>query len=139
MLSFKRLARMALMAALVYPSIAPAQPALTAVQDILYLADGTRFNGTLFITWDSFLAGNGSNIATANLTLPIVNGDLRVQLVPTTTASGGAQYNITYSNNGVNQFTEVRAVPPSTLPLRVRDVRVSSGTVVGPQRVTSSI
>ena len=68
MLSFKRFAPMALMAAFGVPSIALAQSALTTVQDILYLADGTRFNGTMFITWDSFLAGNGSNIATANLT-----------------------------------------------------------------------
>src|ERR1700694_2746095 len=72
------------------------QPALTTIQDILYRADGTRFSGTMFIRWNSFLAGDTSNIATANLTLPIVNGVLRVKLVPTTTATAGAQYNITY-------------------------------------------
>ena len=139
MLSFKRFAPMALIALTTASRAAWCQPALTTIQDILYRADGTRFDGTMFITWSSFQAGNGSNIATANLTLPIVNGALRVQLVPTTTASAGAQYNITYSNNGVNEFTEVWSVPPSTLPLRVRDVRVSSGTVVGPQPVTSPI
>jgi hypothetical protein len=89
---------------------------VTTIQDILYRADGTRFDGTMFITWSSFQAGNGANIATANLTLPIVNGALRVPLVPTGTASAGAQYNITYSNNGVNEFTEAWSVPPSALP-----------------------
>jgi hypothetical protein len=118
--------------------LAHAQPALTTIQDILYRADGTRFSGTMFIRWQSFLAGDTSNIATANLTVPVVNGVLGVRLVPTTTASAGAQYNITYSNGGVNQFTEVWAVPPSGLKLRVRDVRLSSGTVIGPPPLSSS-
>ena len=118
--------------------LAYGQPALTTIQDILYRANGTRFTGTAFISWNSFLAGDTSNIATANLTLPVVNGVLNVQLVPTTTASAGAQYNITYASNGVNQFTEVWAVPPSSTPLRVRDVRLSAGTVIGPAPLTSS-
>ena len=120
-------------------SLAQAQPALTKIQDILYRADGTRFSGTMFITWSSFLAGDTSNIATANLTVPIVNGVLRVQLVPTTTASAGAQYNVTYQSGGVNQFTEVWAVPPSTPTLRVRDVRLSSGVVIGPAPSTAPL
>jgi hypothetical protein len=115
------------------------QPALTTIQDILYRANGTRFTGTIFITYSSFQAGDTSNIATANLTLPIVNGVLNVQLVPTTTASAGAQYNVTYNSNGVNQFTQVWAVPPSTVTLRVRDVLVSTGAVIGPPPVTSPV
>jgi hypothetical protein len=118
---------------------AVAQPALTTIRDILYRADGTRFNGTIFITWSSFQAGDASNIATANMTLPIVNGVLNVQLVPTTTGSAGAQYNVTYNNAGVNQFAQVWAVPPSSVPLRMQDVLVSAGTVVGPAPVTSPI
>ncbi len=119
--------------------IAAGQPALTTIQDTLYRADGTRFSGTMFITYNSFLAGDTSNIATANLTLPIVNGTLRVQLVPTTTASAGAQYTVTYNSQGINQFTETWAVPSSTTPLHVRDVRISSGTVIGPQPVTAPV
>jgi hypothetical protein len=118
---------------------AAAQPALTTIQDVLYRADGTRFTGTMYITYRSFLSGDTSNIATANLTVPIVNGSLRVRLVPTTTASGGAQYEITYNSRGVNQFTETWAVPPSSLTLRVRDVRLSSGSVVGPPPVISPV
>lgn len=135
MLEFRRPVLLLMAAA----SLAAGQPALTTIQDILYRANGTRFTGTMFIRYNSFLAGDTSNIATANLTLPIVNGVLNVKLVPTTTASAGAQYNITYSSGGAIQFTEVWAVPPSTPKLRVRDVRVSSGTVVGPPPVTSPI
>ena len=135
MLSFRKAAGLLVAAA----AMAAAQPALTTIQDILYRADGTRFSGTIFITWNSFQAGDSSNIATANLTLPIVNGVLNVQLVPTTTASAGAQYNVTFNNAGVNQFSQVWAVPPSSVKLRVRDVLVSQGSVVGPAPVTSPV
>ena len=128
-----------LIAAVMIAGDAAAQPALTTIQDILYRADGTRFNGTMFIRWNSFLAGDTSNIATANLTLPIVNGVLSVRLVPTTTATAGAQYGITYNSGGQVQFTETWAVPPSATRLRVRDVRLSAGTVIGPAPVTTSV
>jgi hypothetical protein len=108
-----------------------AQPALTTIQDILYRADGTRFNGEIFISWNAFVAGDTSDIATAQVKLPIVNGVLSVQLVPTTTASAGANYHITYNSQGVLQFSQVWAVPPSSVALTVADVLVSTGTVVG--------
>jgi hypothetical protein len=126
-------------ALLMAAGMATAQPALTTIQDILYRADGTRFSGTIFISYDAFQSGDTSNIATANLTVPIINGVLNVQLVPTTTASAGAQYNVTYNSQGVNQFTQVWAVPPSSVVLRVRDVLISQGTVVGPQPVMAPV
>ncbi len=126
MLSFRRSAIILVAAAAIQ-----AQPALTTIQDILYLANGTRFNGTIFISWNAFQAGDTSNIATAQVKLPIVNGVLNVQLVPTTTASAGANYQVTYNSQGDFQFSQVWAVPPSTVTLRVKDVLVSSGTVVG--------
>lgn len=126
MLSFRRSAMFLVAAA----TMMQAQPALTTIQDILYRADGTRFNGTIFISWNAFQAGDTSNIATAQVTLPIVNGVLSVQLVPTTTASAGANYQVTYNSQGVYQFTQTWAVPPSSVPLRVADVLVSTGTVV---------
>jgi hypothetical protein len=135
MLSFRRPAALCLIAA----GMASGQPALTTIQDILYRADGTRFTGTMFITYDAFQAGDTFNIATANLTLQIVNGVLNVQLVPTTTASAGAQYDVTYNSQGINQFTQVWAVPPSTVTLRIRDVLVSQGSVVGPPPLTSPV
>jgi hypothetical protein len=135
MISWKKLA---LLAAGVIGAAA-GQPALTTIQDILYRADGTRFSGTMIIRYTSFQAGDTSNIATSNLTLQIVNGTLRVQLVPTTNASPGAQYTVTYNSRGINQFTEIWAVPPSTTILRVRDVRVSTGIVIGPPPVLTPV
>jgi len=135
MVRLKQLAILAMAAA----AVAAAQPALTTIQDVLYLANGSRYNGIMFIKWSSFQAGDTSDIASASLTLPIVNGVLRVQLVPTTTATAGAQYNVTYDDTqGTALFSEVWSVPPSLTPLRVRDVRVSSGTVVGPSPITSA-
>jgi len=127
MLSFRRTAMLVMAAA----AMTQAQPALTTIQDILYRADGSRFNGEIFISWNAFTAGDTSNIATAQVKLPIVNGVLNVQLVPTTTASAGADYQVTYNSEGVFQFSQVWAVPPSSFPLKVSAVVVSSGTVVG--------
>jgi hypothetical protein len=125
MLSFR------LLAILAAAMTIEAQPALTTIQDILYRADGTRFNGEIFISWNAFQAGDMSNIATAQVKLPIVNGVLSVQLVPTTTASAGANYQVTFNSEGVFQFNQVWAVPPSSIPLKVSAVLVASGTVVG--------
>jgi hypothetical protein len=130
---------LALLVTSALPRTAEAQPALTTIQDILYRADGTRFTGTLSIEWNAFEGGDTSNIATAHLTLPIVNGVLRVRLVPTTTASAGANYQVTYNSRGINQFTETWAVPPSATALRVRDVRVATGVIVGPPPVVSPV
>ena len=120
-------------------SYAWAQPALTTIQDTLFKADGTRYSGTVSIRWTSFQTGDNVPIATQQVTLQIVNGSLKVKLVPTTTASAGANYAVNYSSQGKLQFSESWAVPPSSSVLRLRDVRVSSGTVVGPPAVSSPI
>ncbi len=135
MLSWKRVMALALAVA----GLASAQPTLTTIQDTLYRADGSRFNGTLYITYDSFDAGDAANVATANLVVPIVNGSLRIQLVPTTTASAGAQYQVLYNSAGTTQFSEQWAVPPSSIPLRVRDIRVGAASVVGPEPIVSPV
>jgi hypothetical protein len=104
-----------------------AAPSLTTIQDILYKADGTRFNGAINIQWNNFQAADTSIVATQSLTVQIVNGVLKVQLVPTTNASPGANYQVMYSSAGQYQFTETWAVPPSTATLQVKDVRVGIG------------
>ena len=109
-----------------------AGPPLTTVQDVLYKADGTRFSGMLVITWTSFDAPDGSNVTTQSVTTKVTDGVLRVQLVPTTTSNPPVYYSVRYSSDGYVQFDEKWAVPASTLPLRVRDVRQaapSSSTV----------
>ncbi len=109
--------------------MALAQPPLTTIQDVLYKADGTRFNGIAIITWTSFEAADTSNIATQSVTARIVDGNLRVLLVSTTDANPPSFYSVTYNGDGKVQFQETWNVPPSTTPLRVRDVRGAAAPV----------
>ena len=105
---------------------AVASPPLTTIQDVLYKADGTRFNGTLTISWNSFQAADSSAIVTQTSTVKVVEGNLRVQLVPTATVTPPVNYTVTYNSDGRVQFQETWAVPSSTIPLRVRDVRIAT-------------
>jgi hypothetical protein len=101
----------------------------------LYKADGTRFNGTLTINWTSFQAADNSAVVTQSTTVKVVDGNLRVQLVPSTTATPPTTYSVTYNSDGRVQFRESWAVPSSQHALRVRDVRVASnstGAVAAP-------
>src|SRR5579859_3086144 len=106
-----------------------AGPALTTIQDVLYKADGTRFNGSLTISWSSFQAADNSSIVTQSTTVKVVDGLLRVQLTPTTSASPAVNYSVVYHSDGRVQFQETWAVPSSGQPLRVRDVRLASASV----------
>jgi hypothetical protein len=101
-------------------------PPLTTIQDVLYKADGTRFNGTLTISWNSFQAADNSAIVTQTSTVKVVEGNLRVQLVPNATVTPPVYYTVTYNSDGRVQFQENWAVPSSTTPLRVRDVRTAA-------------
>src|SRR5712675_1549777 len=108
-----------------FTTIAWSQPALTTVSDVLFKADGTRFNGLANFTWVSFESGNGSNIAQQMKTVRIIDGNLFIGLTPTTNAVPAAQYSVKYSSDGKIQFEETWAVPPSRTTLRVRDVRTT--------------
>jgi hypothetical protein len=114
-----------LFTAVLLASSAMAGPPLTTIQDVLYKADGTRFAGTLTISWTSFEAVDKSAIATQVTTVTVTGGNLWVQLVPTTTAVPAANYTVIYNSDGHIQFTETWAVPSSTAPLRIRDVRIA--------------
>jgi hypothetical protein len=103
-----------------------AAPPLTTIQDVLYKADGTRFNGTLTISWNSFQASDNTSIVTQTSTVKVVDGNLKVQLVPTATVTPPVYYTVTYNSDGRIQFQETWAVPASATPLRVRDVRTAT-------------
>jgi hypothetical protein len=104
-----------------------AGPILTTIQDVIYNADGTPYNGFVVITWTPFVAGDTSQIATQSVTVNIAGGNLFVQLVPTTNATPSGYYTATFTSAGNDQFTETWAVPPSTTPLRVQAVLMSQG------------
>jgi hypothetical protein len=85
---------------------------LTTIQDTLFRADGTRFNGT---------------IVQQSRTVQVVNGNLQLQLVPNATATPPANiYTVNYQSGGYQQFTENWTVPVSSTPLTVSAVRVSN-------------
>lgn len=111
-------------------TVVTAAPALTTIQDVLYKADGSRFNGVLQIAWNTFQSADAANVPTQSVTTQVTNGYLHVLLAPTTNAASPAVYNVVYNSDGKVQFTETWVVPPSTSPLRVADVR-SSSTVGG--------
>ncbi|HLY20078.1 MAG TPA: hypothetical protein VKR61_22780 [Bryobacteraceae bacterium] len=103
----------------------PAAPILTTIQDVIYNADGTTYNGFAVITWTPFVAGDTSQIATQHITVNINAGNLYVQLVPTTNATPAGYYTVMFTSAGDDQFTETWAVPPSTKPLRIQAVMMS--------------
>src|SRR5580700_7012659 len=110
-------------------------PILTTIQDVIYNANGTPYNGFAVITWTPFVAGDTSQIATQSVTVTITAGNLLVQLVPTTNATPAGYYTVTFTSAGNDQFTETWAVPPSIMALRVEAVLMSPG--VGPNGLTA--
>jgi hypothetical protein len=105
------------------------QTGLTTIQDTLFKADGTRFNGTLTIHWVTFDSSNNGTIVQQSTSVSVVNGNLFVQLVPNAVAPPPANvYTVNYQSDGLQQFTETWTVPVSATPLRVATVR--TGTVV---------
>jgi len=116
---------------LLFTAAALAQPQLTTIQDTLYSANGTLMNATAVITWYSFEASDTSGVGQQSLTVQITNGVLFVQLVPNTTATPIEPYTVNYQSDGLMQYQEVWMVPPSTTPLRVSQVRISSNSVPG--------
>jgi hypothetical protein len=114
-----------LSATLLMVSAASALPPLTTIQDVLYKADGTRFNGIVTISWTSFEASDFTEIAGQTITVKVQNGNLRVQLVPNAATSPLMFYTAVYNSDGRIQFSESWAVPSSLMPLRIRDVRVT--------------
>lgn len=117
-----------------------ATPPLTTVRDVLYKADGTRFNGTAMIAWNTFQAADLTTIPAQSITLRIVDGNVNVQLIPTTNASLGAYYTVRYTTNAGQQFLERWSVPPSTTAVKLSAVRMTGtlppGGVINPPVVT---
>ena len=120
--------RRSLCAAALLAGFSAAAPTLTTIQDVLYKADGTRFNGTLSISWNSFQTADNSAIVMQTATVKVIDGNLRVQLAPSTTGDPAIVYSVTYNSDGRVQFQENWSVPPSATPLRIRDVRVAAST-----------
>ena len=112
-------------------TLAWSAPQLTTITDVLFKADGTRFNGLAQIVWTNFESGNATNIAAQSRTVRIIDGNLYVRLTPTTNAVPNAYYKVKYNSDGRVQFQEIWVVPPATTTLRVRDVRSTDPQLPG--------
>jgi hypothetical protein len=99
-----------------------AQPVLTRIQDVVYLADGKRFNGLAIIDWRSFSTNNGAIIGQNSKVVRITDGILQAQLAPTTN-SNTTYYSVKFSSGGRVLFSEIWAVPPSSSVLKLADIR----------------
>lgn len=122
--------RRLLLAAVCFTSSWAATPQLTTIQDVLYKADGTHFNGILTIGWSSFRSADSADIVTQSITVKVIAGNLRVQLVPSPT-SPASYYTVVYNSDGKVQFQETWSVPASSQPVRVSAVRVNNATLTG--------
>lgn len=126
-----RLGRIALTLA-AFTGLAFSQTGLTTIQDTLFKADGTRFNGTLTINWSTFDAVNVGTIVQQSKIVAVVNGNLLVELAPNATAAPPANiYTIRYQSDGNQQFAENWMVPVSATPLKVAQVRIAAQTSSG--------
>ena len=109
-----------------------AQSGLTTIQDTLFKADGTRFNGTVTIQWSTFDSTNIGTIVQQSKSVDVANGLLQVQLVPNAAATAPANvYTVSYQSDGYQQFIETWTVPSSATPLTVAQVRTSLATGSG--------
>jgi hypothetical protein len=115
-----------------FGGLAWSQTGLTTIQDTLFKADGTRFNGTLTIQWSTFDLTNAGTVVQQSTSVPVVNGNLQVQLTPNATAQPPANiYTVQYQSDGREQFAETWTVPVSATPLRVSVVRTATLAVSG--------
>ena len=118
-----------------------AAPPLTTIQDVIYKADGTRFNGVAYIEWNAFETPNQVPIGAQTLTIAIVDGNLTVRLVPTTNSSTRGYYQVRFYSDGRVQFSERWAVPPSANPISLSTVRAATsqqngGVIIAPAELS---
>lgn len=77
-------------------AVAVAQPARTSINVTMYRTNGTKFTGTLYISWPTFTSADSYAIPAGNLSLPVTNGVLSTTLVPTDALTGDS-INVRYT------------------------------------------
>jgi hypothetical protein len=110
---------------------AQAAPPLTQIQDLLYKANGTLFDGVAQIEWKAFTASDGSLVGQNSVTVRIIRGQVRVGLIPTTSGNPSLPYTVRLNSEGKTQWIEYWSVPPSSAILRLRDVRTQALATAG--------
>jgi hypothetical protein len=118
----------------------------TAIQGIVYRADGTVAQGTMLVSWPAFTAADGSTIAAGTTTATIApDGSVNLALTPNAGANpAGTYYTVVYHMNDGTVVKEYWVVPQtataaiSQLRARVVPAAVAQQTV-SQQYVDASI
>lgn len=109
----------------------------TTVTDTVYLADGTAAQGSLIISWPSFVTASGSAVAAGNTTVALgSDGALNVALVPNEGANpAGVYYSVVYQLGPGQVKTEYWVVPAES-PANLAKVRTTPGAGLAGQPVS---
>ncbi len=102
--------KMLLLAA--FCGLAWGQTGLTTIQDTLFKADGTLYNGSLTIQWSTFDTTNPGTIVQQSTTVAVINGNLFTLLAPNATAPAAMRRMSTQCS--------IKATAASSLPRRGR-------------------
>jgi hypothetical protein len=70
----RKMLALAALCGLAFVATGQGQTGLTTIQDTLFKADGTRFNGTLTIQWSTFDAVDIGTIVQQSKSVQVVNG-----------------------------------------------------------------
>jgi hypothetical protein len=120
------------------PSLSPQSgPAMTSVEDIVYMASGAPAAGTLVITWPAFTTASGAAVAPGELDVTLgTNGALDVQLIPNAGATpANVYYTVVYQLQPNEVRTEYWVVPTSS-PVTLAQVRTTPGSGTAAQPVS---
>jgi hypothetical protein len=112
-------------------------PVTTTIADTVFLADGSKAQGNLIITWPAFLTASGSAVAGGATTTSLgANGTLSVVLVPNAGATpAGVYYTVVYQLGPGQVRTEFWVVP-TTSPANLAAVRTTPGSGIAGQPVS---
>jgi hypothetical protein len=112
-------------------------PVTTTIADTVFLADGSKAQGNLIITWPAFLTASGSAVAGGATTTSLgANGTLSVALVPNAGATpAGVYYTVVYQLGPGQVRTEFWVVP-TTSPANLAAVRTTPGSGIAGQPVS---
>src|SRR5215467_13208802 len=117
---FGRLFCLVLMGIMLALSAYGSTPSMTAINDVVYRADGSPAGGNLLISWPAFSTAAGETVAPGNLTVTLQElGALRVNLIPNAGASPtNTVYTVTYQlddGTAKTEFWSVSAASPTTI------------------------
>jgi hypothetical protein len=96
-----------------------AQVSTTAIQDVVYRADGTQAGGTVLVSWPQFTTSTGNEVAAGTTSVTIgPAGALALALTPNAGATPtGSYYTAVFHLDDGTTSTEYWVVPVSTTPV----------------------